>query len=77
MRRLADSSATLLHPLLALAALAIAVQVEAQFRQRGFGGRDSVARRKATAADFDGRFQFCRVVFRRDFRGDGGDWSVD
>src|SRR5262249_42896891 len=27
--------------------------------------------------DFDGTFQFCRIVFRRAVNGDGGDWSVD
>ena len=31
----------------------------------------------ATIEDYDGSFQFCRVVFRRDPNGDGGDWSVD
>jgi hypothetical protein len=57
--------------LLGLAALAVAVQVEAQFR-RGFGNA-----RIATPDDVDGRFQFCRIVFRADGRGDGGDWAVD
>jgi hypothetical protein len=31
----------------------------------------------STIADYDGSFQFCRVVFTRDPNGDGGDWSVD
>jgi hypothetical protein len=31
----------------------------------------------ATDKDFDGSFHFCRVMFRQDFRGDGGNWSVD
>ncbi|MGE3509149.1 MAG: DUF4159 domain-containing protein [Vicinamibacterales bacterium] len=31
----------------------------------------------ATPDDFDGSFQFCRVVFRADRNGDGGNWSVD
>jgi hypothetical protein len=61
----------------AVTVLAIAAQVEAQFRQRGFGGRGFGSARKATAADFDGRFHFCRVAFSSDFRGDGGNWSVD
>ena len=62
-----------------LAALALAVRVDAQFRQRGgrnFGniGTGSLA----TDRDFDSGFQFCRVWFRSDFRGDaGGNWSVD
>ena len=60
-----------------LVALVLAVRVDAQFRQRrgGFGnlGSGSVA----TDKDFDGAFHFCRVMFRSDFRGDGGNWSVD
>jgi hypothetical protein len=59
--------------LLALAALAVAVQVEAQFRR----GRSFFNTRLATPDDFDGAFHFCRIVFRNDVRGDGGDWSVD
>jgi hypothetical protein len=59
-------------------ALAIAVQVEAQFRQRGgFRGRQFFNARYATAQDIDGRWHFCRIVFAQDFRGDGGGWSVD
>jgi hypothetical protein len=57
--------------LLGLAALALAARVDAQFF-RGFRGL-----RIAQADDFDGTFQFCRVTFRSDGRGDGGDWSVD
>ncbi len=61
--------------LLGLVTLAVAVQVDAQFRR---GGRSFRNARLATAEDVDGRFQFCRVEFRSDnFRGDGGDWSVD
>ena len=53
--------------------LAIAVQVEAQFRQRGFGFAT-----KARPQDFDGLWHFCRVAFGSDPRGDsGGNWSVD
>jgi hypothetical protein len=58
--------------LLALVAITVA-GVDAQFgRGRSFAGV-----RYATPEDFDGRFQYCRVVFRSDFRGDGGNWSVD
>jgi hypothetical protein len=49
----------------------LAAAGEAQFRR---GGRQA---RTATAADFDGAFHFCRAWFRSDFRGDGGNWSVD
>jgi len=60
-----------------LVALVLAVRVDAQFRQRrgGFGNLSSGS--IATDKDFDGAFHFCRVMFRQDFRGDGGNWSVD
>src|SRR5918993_1298778 len=58
--------------LLALVAIAVAVRVEAQFRQRGL-----VNPRVAVDDDFDSSFQFCRVAFRSDPRGDGGGWQVD
>ena len=63
--------------LAALVALVLAVRVDAQFRQRrgGFGNLSSGS--IATDKDFDGAFHFCRVMFRSDFRGDGGNWSVD
>lgn len=63
--------------LVVLAALvAVATSVEAQFR-RGFN-RNFGNVRVATSADVDGTFQFCRIVFRSDFRGDsGGTWNVD
>jgi len=63
--------------LVVLAALIAATTVEAQFRRgfnRGFGSI-----RLSTPADVDGSFQFCRIVFNGDFRGDGqgGSWNVD
>jgi hypothetical protein len=63
-----------------LVALALAVRVEAQFRQRGFRGFNNLRLGElATDKDFDSTFQFCRVWFRQDFRGDpeSGNWSVD
>jgi hypothetical protein len=48
------------------------IQGEAQRR----GGRGFSAR-FATPADFDGRFQFCRIAFRQNRGGDGGNWMVD
>jgi hypothetical protein len=57
--------------LLAIAGLAVASQVEAQF----FRSFRSV--RLARPADFDGTFQFCRIMFNESPDGDGGDWSVD
>lgn len=58
---------------LGIVGLALAAEVEAQFRR----GRSFAGVRIARPADFDSGFQFCRVVFRSDPRGDGGDWSVD
>jgi hypothetical protein len=49
--------------------------VEAQLGQGFFGRRFSV--RTATPHDFDGRFNFCRVVFRGGRGGDGNGWDVD
>ena len=61
-----------------LVALLLAVRVDAQFRQRGFRGFGNLGSGDiATDKDFDGAFHFCRVLFRSDFRGDGGNWSVD
>jgi hypothetical protein len=61
-----------------LAALALAVRVDAQFRQRGRNFNNIGTGSLATDRDFDGSFHFCRVWFRSDFRGDsGGNWSVD
>ena len=54
----------------ALVALGFAASLQAQFG-RGFG---SV--RVATARDFDGRFHFCRLVYRGG-RGGGGSWQTD
>jgi hypothetical protein len=53
----------------AIAACLLAVAGEAQFRRANV--------RTATPEDFDGAFHFCRAFFRSDFRGDGGNWSVD
>src|SRR5262245_44091933 len=48
-------------------------------RRRGGGGGYGFGRPQdvATINDFDGTFQFCRMVFRADRAGDGGNWSVD
>jgi hypothetical protein len=54
-------------------AVAMAATATAQF---GRGGGMNRAR-LATAADFDGGFQFCRIVFRQAPAGDGGGWGVD
>lgn len=56
--------------LVVIAAGAIA---EAQRR----GGRGGFSVRPAVPEDFDGAFQFCRVAFRPNRAGDGGNWGVD
>ena len=61
----------LIVAIVALAAIAEAVRVEAQF----FRNFRSV--RVARPADVDGTFQFCRIMFTDNPAGDGGDWSVD
>jgi hypothetical protein len=44
-------------------------------RRGGFGfGRGP---RLATLDDFDGSFQFCRLIFRQSANGDGNGWGVD
>ena len=53
-------------------ALLIASIAGAQFR-----GRRGRTLQYATLQDFDGSFQFCRIVYRQAVYGDGGDWSVD
>jgi len=47
---------------------------QAQFGRGGFFGRGA---RIATPEDFDGRFHYCRVVYRQAFEGDGGSWRTD
>jgi hypothetical protein len=42
--------------------------------RRGFGAGAAAF---AAPTDFDGGFQFCRVVFRTDPAGDGNGWNVD
>ena len=61
-----------------LVLLVASVVVQAQFRQRGGGFFPrGFGVRVAKPDDFVGGFQFCRVVFNIDPRGDGGNWSVD
>ena len=54
--------------------LLIAPIAGAQFRRGGYFGRQA---QFATRGDFDGSFQFCRIVFRRAPYGDGGGWNAD
>jgi hypothetical protein len=52
----------------------VATAASGQLRRGRFGMERDV--RYAKREDYDGSFQFCRVVFRQGY-GDGGDWSVD
>jgi hypothetical protein len=55
-----------------------AAQFGGQFgRGRGRIGRYGAPPRLATPDAFDGRFNFCRAVFRQNPYGDGGGWGVD
>ena len=58
---------------------AVASAAAAQFQRRGGRGGFFSYRRQpfATAADFDGSFQFCRVAYSGASNGDGGSWDVD
>src|SRR5882672_4879639 len=65
----------------AIALLLVASVGAAQFGrgrggQRGFGSNQRQAA-FASAEDFDGGFQFCRLVFRQASNGDGAGWNVD
>jgi hypothetical protein len=46
----------------------------AQFGRGGFFGYGA---RVATPQDFDGRFHYCRVVYRQALDGSGGSWRTD
>jgi hypothetical protein len=74
-RFLAQRRRAIVLTFLGLAVLLVGVQVDAQFRQRG--GRNFFNVRVSGPEDIDSRFQFCRVVFNSDFRGDRGSWNVD
>jgi len=56
---------------LVVAMVLVAAVGHAQFR------RMRAPARVATAADFDGSFNYCRVVYQQNRYGDGGGWSTD
>jgi hypothetical protein len=58
--------------LLAVLAAAVAGAAEAQFGRGALFGA-----RVARADDFDGRFHFCRLVYRVSGGGRGGSWTTD
>ncbi|HET9403636.1 MAG TPA: DUF4159 domain-containing protein, partial [Burkholderiales bacterium] len=51
--------------------LAVAAAAEAQFGRGFFGSR------VATDKDFDGRFHYCRLLYRPGMNGYGGSWRTD
>jgi len=63
----------------ALVALTLLIASASAAQFGGRQGRRSFQsnERFAVPRDFDGGFQFCRLVFRNDFNGDGGGWAVD
>lgn len=63
-----------------VAAIAAAGIASAQRRRGGGGGGfgfRGVAPKMMTAADYNGAFLFCRIIFRTVPDGDGGNWGVD
>jgi hypothetical protein len=54
-----------------LVVLVTAAAAQAQFGRNFFNGR------VATPADYDGRFHYCRVIYRPSFNGNGGSWRTD
>jgi hypothetical protein len=67
----------MLKRLILLAAVIGLITASAAAQRRGGRGYGQRPLSYATLDDFDGTFQFCRIVFRRAPNGDGGDWSVD
>ena len=60
--------------------LALLAATSGEAQRRGGGGRGGgggYGVRMATPDAFDGAFQFCRVAFRQNRYGDGGNWAVD
>jgi len=47
------------------------------FAQFGRGGNISVSARTARPTSFDGRFHYCRGMYRMNPNGDGGSWMTD
>jgi hypothetical protein len=65
------------YALLVAASIALLGSLVPNAAAQGRRGQYSRPAEWATMGDFDGTFQFCRVVFRSDRNGDGGNWGVD
>ena len=63
-------------PALALAALAV-LMTSGAWAQFGRGGNSSISAHTARPDSFDGRFHYCRGVYRMNPAGDGGSWLTD
>ena len=64
-------------PPLAAVALLVASAAWAQFGQFGRGGNASISAHMARPDSFDGRFHYCRAMYRTNLGGDGGNWLTD
>src|SRR5689334_18523904 len=64
------------RPVVVLVSLVVlmATLASAQFRRLG---DTSIDAHLARPEDFDGRFHYCRAVYRANPRGDGGSWLTD
>jgi hypothetical protein len=63
-------------PAMVLAAMA-SLAATVAFAQFGRGGNSSIAAHTARPGSFDGRFHYCRGVYRMNPTGDGGSWLTD
>ena len=63
-------------PAVILAAIALLAATTA-WAQFGRGGNASIAAHTARPNSFDGRFHYCRAVYRMNPGGDGGSWLTD
>jgi hypothetical protein len=54
-----------------------AASVGVAWAQFGRGGFFGYGARVATPQDFDGRFHYCRIVYRQALDGSGGSWRTD
>ena len=61
-------------PLIVAAVLLVASAAWAQFRR---GGNASIGAHMAKADSFDGRFHYCRAMYRANMGGEGGNWLTD
>ena len=60
-----------------LAAMACAMTATLAYGQFGRGGFFGRGAGVASERDFDGRFHYCRIVYRQAFDGAGGSWRTD